>query len=202
MNLSRLAYTQHPRPPQRDLRQRGDFDSERRLIGYVANIYVDDDRNFRFVDVAVGGFMGLGQNHHFVPVEVIADEDHGSITLTVDRQSIESAPKLSDLHAAPEDETLYLRVATMRTLEGEFDRMLRFIDKTMIPVTEMQEEFCGGGLISDRRANKIVTLSWWTSQPKMQATERCEHLPDEITRLLLYLAELPKIENYQLDAII
>jgi hypothetical protein len=51
MNLTRLAYTQHPRPPQRELRQRGVFDSGDRLIGHVANIYVDDDRNFRFVDV-------------------------------------------------------------------------------------------------------------------------------------------------------
>jgi hypothetical protein len=46
MNLTRLAFTQHPRPPQRELRQRSVFDSGDRLIGHVANIYVDDDGNF------------------------------------------------------------------------------------------------------------------------------------------------------------
>ena len=32
MNLTRLAYTQHPRPPQRELRQRVVFDFGGRLI--------------------------------------------------------------------------------------------------------------------------------------------------------------------------
>jgi hypothetical protein len=59
MNLTRLAFTQYPRPPQRELRQRGVFDSGGRLIGHVVNIYVDDDRNFRFVDVALSSLMGL-----------------------------------------------------------------------------------------------------------------------------------------------
>ena len=103
MNLTRLAYTQHPRPPQRELRQKSVLDSGGRLIGHMANIYVDDDRNFRFVDVAMGGLIGFGKNHHLVPVEAIAEEYPGAITLTVDRQIVEGAPTLSDPHAAPEE---------------------------------------------------------------------------------------------------
>jgi hypothetical protein len=103
MNFTRLAFTQYPRPPQRELRQRGVFDSGGRLIGHVVNIYVDDDRNFRFVDVALSSLMGLGKKHHLVPVEAIAEEDPGSITLTVDRRIVESAPTLGDLHAAPDE---------------------------------------------------------------------------------------------------
>ncbi|HEX2740121.1 MAG TPA: hypothetical protein VHM69_06715 [Rubrobacter sp.] len=131
----------------------------------------------------------------------MAEVEHGSLTLTVDQQVLESAPTLCDLDAAP-GETLYLRSTTMRALGGELDRILHFIEETIIPVTELQEGFCGGGLISDRRARKIVTLSWWNSPEKMQASERCAHLPEAITSLLLYLAEFPKIENYQFDAII
>ena len=67
MNLTRLAHHQHPRPPQRELRQRGAFDSEGRIIGHVADVYTDDERNIRFVAVAMGGFMGLGKEHHLVP---------------------------------------------------------------------------------------------------------------------------------------
>ena len=104
MKLSRLEFTQHPRPPQNELRQRGVFDSGGHLIGHVENIYVDDDRNFRFVDVAMGGFMGLGKKHHLVPIEAIAEEEPGSsITLRVDRQTIQSAPTLGDLHTAPDE---------------------------------------------------------------------------------------------------
>jgi hypothetical protein len=103
MNLTRLAFTQHPRLPQRELRQRGVFDSGDRLIGHVVNIYVDDEENFRFVDVAMGGVLGLGKKHHLVPVEAIAEEEPGSITLRVDQQTIESAPTLGDPHAAPDE---------------------------------------------------------------------------------------------------
>jgi hypothetical protein len=103
LNLTRLAYTQHPRPPQRELRQRGVFDSGGRLIGKVKNIYVDGDRSFRFVDVATSRFLGFGKKHHLVPVEAIAEEDPGSITLTVDQQTAESAPKLAHPHTAPDE---------------------------------------------------------------------------------------------------
>jgi hypothetical protein len=103
MKLIRLAFPQHPRPPQRELRQRGVFDSKGSLIGYVDNVYVDDDGNYWFVDVATGGFMGLGKKHRLVPVEAIAEGDPGSITLTVDQQTIESAPTFGDLHAAPDE---------------------------------------------------------------------------------------------------
>jgi hypothetical protein len=104
MKLARLDFTQHPRPPQRELRQRGVFDSGGRLIGHVENIYVDDEETFRFVDVAMGGFIGLGKKHHLVPVEAIAEEEPASaITLTVDRQTVRSAPTLGDPHTAPDE---------------------------------------------------------------------------------------------------
>jgi PRC-barrel domain len=103
MKLARLEFTQHPRPPQRNLRQRGVFDSGGSLIGYVENIYVDEEGTFRFVDVAMGGFMGFAKKHHLVPVEAIAEEEPGSITLTVDQQTVHSAPALDDPHAAPEE---------------------------------------------------------------------------------------------------
>jgi hypothetical protein len=104
MKLARLDFTQHPRPPQHELRQRVVFDSGGHLIGYVENIYVDDEGTFRFLDVAMGGFMGIGKKHHLVPVEAIAEEEPGSsITLTVDRQTVQSAPTLGDPHAAPDE---------------------------------------------------------------------------------------------------
>jgi hypothetical protein len=102
MKLARLEFTQHPRPPQRELRQRGVFDCGDRLIGHVENIYVDEEGTFRFVDVAMGGFMGIGKKHHLVPVEAIAKEVGSTITLTVERQTVQSAPTLGDPHTAPD----------------------------------------------------------------------------------------------------
>jgi hypothetical protein len=71
----------------------------------VANVYVDEERNYRFVDIAVGGFMGLSAKHHLVPVEAIAEGgEPGSITLTVDQQTLDSAPILGVPNEAPDEE--------------------------------------------------------------------------------------------------
>src|SRR5215216_3882302 len=103
MNLTWPAFTQHPRPPQRELRQRGVFDSGARLIGQVANIYVDDEGNFRFVDVAMSALMGFRKKHHLVPLEAIAEKEPGSITPRIDQHTVHSAPTLEDPQAAPDE---------------------------------------------------------------------------------------------------
>ena len=69
------------------------------------NVYVDDDRNYRFVAVATGGVMGsLGKKHRLVPVEAIAEGEPSSVTLRVDQRTIESAPTLGAPHEAPDED--------------------------------------------------------------------------------------------------
>jgi hypothetical protein len=103
MNLTRLAHHQHPRPPHHELRQKSVFDSGVRQVGQVENLYVDDDMDLQFVDVAVSGMLGFGKKHHLLPVEAVADEASGSVTLTVGQRTVESAPTLSNPHAAPDE---------------------------------------------------------------------------------------------------
>jgi hypothetical protein len=104
MNLTRLERHQHPRPPHHELRQKSVFDSGVRNIGQVGNLYVDDDRDLRFLDVCTSGFLGFGTKHHLVPAEAIAEEAPGSVTLKVDQQTVESAPTLSDPRLAPSEQ--------------------------------------------------------------------------------------------------
>jgi hypothetical protein len=104
MNLTRLEHHHHPRPPHHELRQKSVFASDDYHIGQVENLYVDDDMDLQFVDVVMSGFLGFGKKHHLVPVEAIAEEAPGSITLTVDQQTVESAPTLGDPHAPPDED--------------------------------------------------------------------------------------------------
>ena len=146
--------------------------------------------------------MGIGKKHHLVPVEAIAEAEPGSITLTVDRRTVRSAPTLGELHAAP-DATVYARVTTIRVLEGQFDAMLRFIEEVSRPTAGRQEEFGGGFAMGDRSAKEIVTVSWSNSEEGLQASGRCEHFPEHPNlpaQLALSLAQLPETEDYQLDA--
>ena len=104
MNLTRLEHHQHPRPPHHELRQKNVLDSGDRNIGQVANLYVDDDMDLKFVDVVTSGFLGFGKKHHLVPVEAISEEGSGSIMLGVDQETVERAPTLPDPHAGPDEE--------------------------------------------------------------------------------------------------
>jgi PRC-barrel domain len=104
MNLTRLEHQQHPRPPHQELRQKAVFDSGVRHIGQVENLYVDDDRDLQFADVVTSGFLGFGKKHHLVPVEAIAEEAAGSVTLKVDQQTVENAPTLDNPRAGPDEE--------------------------------------------------------------------------------------------------
>ena len=104
MNLIRLERHQHPRPPHTELRLSRAFDSGGRYVGDVENLYVDDDRELRFVDVVTSGFLGLGKKHHLVPVEAITNVSPGQLTLGVDQQAVESAPTFTNPQAGPDDE--------------------------------------------------------------------------------------------------
>ena len=73
-------------------------------IGQLANLYVDDDRTLHLIDVVTSGFLGLGKKHHLVPVETIADESPGSVTLGVDQQTVEGALTFSNPQAGSDDE--------------------------------------------------------------------------------------------------
>ena len=104
MNLTRLERHQHPRPPHQELRQKSVFDSGSRNVGQVGNLYVDEDMNLRFLDVCTSGFLGFGTKHYLVPVEAIAEESAGAVTLKVDQQSVESAPTLANPRGVPGEE--------------------------------------------------------------------------------------------------
>ncbi len=104
MDLVRLERHQHPGPPHRELRGYRVFDSAEQLVGDVENLYVDDERNLRFMDVVTAGFLGLGRQHHLVPVEAIDELDTATITLKADHGTLDGAPEFPDPKAGPDSE--------------------------------------------------------------------------------------------------
>jgi hypothetical protein len=104
VKLIHLPHHQHPKPPHHELRQKRVLDSGGRFIGQIENLYVDEDRELRFVDVATSGLFGFGTKHHLIPVEVITEEDPGSVSLEVDQQAAESAPTYATPHAGPDED--------------------------------------------------------------------------------------------------
>ena len=72
MNVTKLAKHEYPARPQHDVRGRSVLDSRDRIVGAVADLYVDEDeRHLRFLDVVTEGFMDLGKKHYLVPFEAV-----------------------------------------------------------------------------------------------------------------------------------
>ena len=112
MNVIRLQQHEYPAPPQHDLRAESVLDRRDRLVGYVANLYVDEDeRHLRFIDVVSEGFLGLGRKHYLVPIETLIPAAEasrrgflGAIGLQVDRETVEQSPTFPNPLAGPEPE--------------------------------------------------------------------------------------------------
>src|SRR5215203_964539 len=100
MSVIRLEQHEFPARPQHDLRGQSVLDSSGRYLGYVANLYVDEDeRQLRFVDVLTRGFLGLGRTHHLLPIEALIPADEAqrlrmwcAIELQAHRETVYSSP--------------------------------------------------------------------------------------------------------------
>jgi PRC-barrel domain len=110
MNVIRLEKREYPARPQHDVREQTVLDSNGRYLGYVANLYVDEeDRQLRFVDVVKEGFLGLGGKHHLLPIEALSAAEearrlglYGTIQLQVDRETVERSPTFPNPLAGPD----------------------------------------------------------------------------------------------------
>ena len=74
MNVFRLQEHEHPARPDHDVRRQSVLDSRDHLLGYVANLFVDEDeRHVRFIDVVPENWLGRPRerHHHLVPIEAL-----------------------------------------------------------------------------------------------------------------------------------
>ena len=79
--------------PNEDVRGRTVLDRNNDEIGHVDALMIDDqDTKVRFLQVAAGGFLGLGEKKFLVPVDAIVkiDDDHVHVDRT--REQVAGAP--------------------------------------------------------------------------------------------------------------
>jgi sporulation protein YlmC with PRC-barrel domain len=78
-----------------DLRGLVVYDRDGKEIGSVEGLYVDtEERAVRFLDVGAGGFLGVGEKHFMIPVEVVTDVDGDGVTIDQGRQKVIDSPAL------------------------------------------------------------------------------------------------------------
>ena len=79
------------------------YDRDGEKIGSVKDLYIDPiAQEVRFLDVGVGGFLGLGAKHFMIPMEAVTDTSGGEVTIDESHEKVEGSPEL-DTEGVPED---------------------------------------------------------------------------------------------------
>ncbi len=104
MNVVMLQKHEYPAHGERDVRGDSVLDSGNHIIGYVANLFVDEDeRRVRFLDVVPENWLGMQKkrHHHLIPIEALISREESirrdsvdDVELQVDKEIVESSPTL------------------------------------------------------------------------------------------------------------
>ena len=79
--------------PAEDIRDRKVVDRDGEELGEVNDLLIDEhDRRVRFLEVASGGFLGLGQTKFLLPVDAITRISDDTVYVNQTRQHIAGAP--------------------------------------------------------------------------------------------------------------
>ena len=96
-NLVKLSESENIRvqEPWQDIRELDVYDISGEQIGSVEDLYVDREAQHpRFLDVAAGGFLGLGKKHFLIPVEEVSrDVGEERVTVTVPKEKVLNSPE-------------------------------------------------------------------------------------------------------------
>ena len=104
MNVIMLQKHEYPAHGEPDKRVESVLDSGNHIIGYVANLFVDEEeRRVRFWDVVPQDWLGRERkhHHHLIPIEAqisseesIRRDSFDDLELRVDKETVESSPTL------------------------------------------------------------------------------------------------------------
>lgn len=79
--------------PALDVRDRKVIDSTGREIGHIHDLFVDANaEEVRFLEVASGGFFGLGETRFLIPVEAVTGLSENALFLNQTRSRVVEAP--------------------------------------------------------------------------------------------------------------
>lgn len=80
--------------PSEDIRSRHVVDAAGEELGEVDDLIVDDaEHKVRFLRIASGGFLGIGQSKFLIPVNAVTNIDAKTVHVDQTRERIASAPK-------------------------------------------------------------------------------------------------------------
>ncbi len=79
--------------PEQDIRDRTVIDQNGDEIGHVSGLFIDPgEKKVRVLEVAAGGFLGLGERHFLVPVEAVSGVTQDEVRIDQTREHVANSP--------------------------------------------------------------------------------------------------------------
>jgi sporulation protein YlmC with PRC-barrel domain len=79
--------------PSQDIRHRKVVDSNGEEIGHVSDLFVDRElKKVRMLQVAAGGFLGLGDRHFLIPVDAVRRVTQNAVYIDQTRAKVIGSP--------------------------------------------------------------------------------------------------------------
>ncbi len=79
--------------PDQDIRDRKVIDEHDDEIGHVSGLFIDqNDKKIRMLQVAAGGFLGLGERHFLIPVEAVSSVTQDEVRINQTRERVVNSP--------------------------------------------------------------------------------------------------------------
>jgi heme-degrading monooxygenase HmoA len=94
---------------------------------------------------------------------------------------------------------MHARVSILRPKGDQKEQVLRICEDVLAPAAERQKGFCGLLVMSDFEADRVLGITLWDTEADMLAGQHGEYLQEQISNLILFLAEPPVIEHLVVD---
>jgi heme-degrading monooxygenase HmoA len=94
---------------------------------------------------------------------------------------------------------MHARVSILRPKGGQKEQVLRICEEVLAPSSEIQKGFCGLLVMSDVEADRVLGITLWDTEADMLTGEHGEYLQEQISNLILFLAEPPVMEQLVVD---
>jgi sporulation protein YlmC with PRC-barrel domain len=86
-----------------DVRGLDVYDNDGDQIGTVEDLYADaEERKVRFLDVAAGGFLGLGEKRFLIPVEAVSEVREDAVVVVDQKRRKVAESPLFDADVVPQ----------------------------------------------------------------------------------------------------
>lgn len=78
---------------EQDIRGKDVYDVDGEQIGRVDDLYIDGQkRKVCFLEVGLGGFLGMGEKHFLVPVEAVTEVGEARVTIEPGKEKVVGYP--------------------------------------------------------------------------------------------------------------